>query len=58
MHCSAGRGRTGTIMAAYCLAETLFSISESLFEPVLQSAFPAERNEPDMFYHPNPNHPR
>ena len=55
VHCSAGRGRTGTIMAAYCLAETLFSISESFFLPVLQNSFSQERCEPEKFFLPVQN---
>ena len=54
MHCSAGRGRTGTLIATFLIAEHLLSISESCFPGVnpheVGSFDPKFRIEPDKFY--------
>ena len=55
VHCSAGRGRTGTMIAAFMIAEHLLSISETVFPGSTtnsqETGFTGEaRQEPDPFY--------
>ena len=52
VHCSAGRGRTGCLIAAFNIAETLLAISEQLY-PSLSSFENAARQEPDPYYVPS-----
>lgn len=52
MHCSAGRGRTGTLIATFLIAEHLLNISETLWpgSSVRESGFTDPRIEPDRYY--------
>lgn len=52
VHCSAGRGRTGTLIAMYCLVEHLLNLSETFFPGAnpRETGFTEKRFEPDSFY--------
>ena len=52
VHCSAGRGRTGTLITVFLIAEHLLNISESIFAGLnpRQTGFTHQRDEPDSFY--------
>lgn len=39
VHCSAGKGRTGCLIAAFNIAETLLALSESFYPSVSSTAY-------------------
>lgn len=56
MHCSAGRGRTGTLITTFLIAEYLLNVSETCFPAggAKETGFREQRQEPDNFYSENP----